>query len=274
MIVLSQGAGLGSLMAAYLAQAYSGRTLIRDRWDRLRFLIENVSTWCKRALGLLHIEVEVSGLERLDLKNKNYLFAGNHMSYLDILVFSSRVPSVFVTSVDMGEVFLLGTLAELGGSIFIERRNRSQVDRDLGNLTDTLRNGFNVVIYPEGTSTNGQRILPFKKTLFMSAVESGREIVPVALKYMEIDGEPFSVRNADRVCWYGDMGFADHFLGILKFKKVKARLEFQTPISTKPEGYPQPSRTEIAEAAWSVVQKAYFSGRPSGFGEPREQMKL
>lgn len=270
-----RGGTIAGLIAAYMAQASLGKVLIRDPHDRLRFFIENISLWGSRALDILNFQIEVVGLEKLDLKNRNYLFVSNHMSYLDVLIFSAKVPSVFVTSVDMGQVFFLGTLAEMGGSIFVERRSRHRVDQDLSNMTNTLRNGFNIVIYPEGTSTDGQKLLPFKKSLLMSAVDSEREIVPVALKYMSVDGEPFGKANADKVCWYGDMTFADHFLGLLKHREVKVQLQFLDPISSKPEGLPgERIRTELAEKSWHAIQAAYFDGRPAPFGEPRSTMAL
>lgn len=270
--VAAKGAKMASLIAGYMAQATAGKALIRDSEDRLRFFVENVSRWCQRALRTMDFEIECVGLEKLQLDQKNYLFVSNHMSYLDVLIFSSKLPSVFVTSVDMGEVFFLGTLAEMGGSIFVERRSRHRVDADLSTMTETLRKGFNIVIYPEGTSTNGQKLLPFKKSLLMSAVDAEREIVPVAVKYMEIDGVPFTKDNADTVCWYGDMTFADHFTGLWKHRSIKVRLEFLDPISTKISTENERIRTELAEKSWLAIQDAYFAGRPIPFGEKRPQM--
>lgn len=268
-----RGARVAALIAGYIAEASAAKLLIRDTHDRRRFYIENIRSWGARCLRVLNFEIEAVGLEKLDLKNNNYLFVVNHMSYLDVLIFSSVLPSVFVTSVDMGQVFFLGDLAEMGGSIFVERRNRQQVDRDLSTMTDTLRNAFNIVIYPEGTSTDGQKILPFKKSLLMSAVEAKKDIVPVAMKYMSIDGEPFTKANADKVCWYGDMTFADHFLGLLKHREVKVRVEFLERIATAPELYGSDRiRTALAEKSWAAIQSAYFAGRPVAFGEVRENM--
>lgn len=270
----SKGATMLSLIAGYMAQATMGRALFREHDDRLRFFIENVSRWCRKALKTMDFEVECVGLEKLDLKKKNYLFVANHMSYLDVLLFSSQVPSVFVTSVDMGEVFFLGSLAEMGGSIFVERRHRQQVDRDLTTMTETLKNGFNIVIFPEGTSTDGQKILPFKKSLLMSAVDSKRDIVPVAIKYMSIDGVPFTKENADTVCWYGEMTFADHLMGLWKHRSIKVQLQFLDPIPTAQAFEGERIRTELAEKSWYAIQDAYFSGREIPFGEPRAKMSL
>lgn len=271
---MAKGAKMASLIAGYMSQAAMGRALVRDHDDRLRFFVENVSRWCAKALKTMDFEIECVGLENLDLKSKNYLFVANHMSYLDVLIFSSKIPSVFVTSVDMGEVFFLGTLAEMGGSIFVERRHRQRVERDLTKMTETLKAGFNIVIFPEGTSTDGQKLLPFKKSLLMSAVDSGREIVPVAIKYMSIDGVPFGKDNADRVCWYGEMTFADHLMGLWKHKSIKVQLQFLEPIPTKQVVEGERIRTELAEKSWHAIQDAYFSGRERPFGERRDQMNL
>ena len=272
MNAIGKAAKMATLIAGYMSQATAGKALIRDADDRLRFFVENVSRWCQKALRIMDFEIECVGLDNLELDTKNYLFVSNHMSYLDVLIFSSKIPSVFVTSVDMGEVFFLGTLAEMGGSIFVERRSRQRVERDLSKMSETLKHGFNIVIFPEGTSTNGQKMLPFKKSLLMSAVESQRDIVPVAIKYMSIDGVPFSKANADTVCWYGDMTFADHLMGLWKHKSIKVQVQFLPAISTKQAVEGERIRTELAEKSWLAIQDAYFSGRPEGFGEKRATM--
>lgn len=248
---------IGGLIGLYLAQASTGKLLIQDRHKRTRFFTQNVTRYSNRALKVLGFEMEVVGLEQLALHERNYLFVSNHMSYVDVLAASSVVPSVFVTSVDMGQVFFLGQMAELGGSIFVERRHRGQIGQDISNLTRALAEGFNVLIYPEGTSTDGQMILPFKKSLLMSAVDGERDIVPVCTQYVEIDGEPFSQQNADKVCWYGDMSFAPHFVSLMATKKVKVRLSFLDPIKVTKES----TRDELARKSFDAIAERYFEGR-------------
>lgn len=249
-------AQVGTMIGLYAAQASVAKATIKERNDRLRYFTENVSKWAGRALDAMNFELEVIGYDEKRMAEQNFLMIGNHMSYVDILVTSSVEPIVFVTSVDMGETAFLGQMAELGGSIFVERRNRSQIGRDLGVIADTLRSGFNVMIYPEGTSSDGQKLLPFKKSLFMSAVEAETDILPVCLKYVEIDGEPFGPENAHKVCWYGDMTFAPHFLQMLKLKRVKAELHFLEPIKVTKES----TRHELAEKAYNAIHAAYFGG--------------
>ncbi len=250
---ITNGVYLTTLIGGYAARGVIAKNIIRNSNTRLKYYTKNVSRRSKQALGRLNFEVKVKGFDADKMAKNNYLIVSNHMSYLDILVISSILPSVFVTSNDLKESGFLGTLAELGGSIFIERRNRSQIEKDLEQMTKTLKEGFNIVIYPEGTSSNGDAVLPFKKSLLMSAVFAGKDIIPVCLKYREINGKPFSLENRDHVCWYGDMTFIPHFLQLLKTKKVVAEIEFLEVVKTTPDS----TRDELASKCYEQISAAY-----------------
>lgn len=249
-------AHVASLMAAYAAQATLGKLTIRDRDRRLEYFTQNVGKWCRRCLDAMRVEVKVVGYDEELFKKNNYLLVGNHLSYVDILVLSSVKPAVFVTSVDLGETKFLGSMAEMGGSIFVERRSRAQIARDLRMMTETLRAGHNVVIFPEGTSSDGSGVLPFKKSLLMSAVEAKKDVLPIVFKYTELDGEPFSTKNADRICWYGDMTFGAHFADILSTKSLRAELHFLDPVSVETFS----TRQQLADEAYARISAEY--GRP------------
>lgn len=247
-----------ALMAGYAGRATMGKFKYRDPKTRLEFFTQNVAHYTRRALKLFNFEIELIGYDPRLMREKNYLVVSNHMSYIDILVLSSIQPCVFVTSVDLGEQFFLGPMAEMGGSIFVERRHRGQINRDINVMTETLKAGHNVVIYPEGTSSNGERVLPFKKSLLMSAVQAGVDILPLTLKYVEIDGEPFCEKNRDRICWYGDMPFFPHFLSLMKTRSVRAQLHFHEPLRVTKET----TRYELADACYKLISRTY--GEPFG----------
>jgi 1-acyl-sn-glycerol-3-phosphate acyltransferase len=257
-------AQVGAMISLYAGEAALGKLRIKNRDERLRFFSKNVGKWSARALKRMNFEIEVFGRDEKMMREKNFLIISNHLSYLDILVMSSIQPTVFVTSVDMGEVFFLGTMAELGGSIFIERRHRGQIDRDLGVMSNALRAGHNVMLYPEGTSSNGQQLLPFKKSLMMAAVEAECDVLPVCIKYTEIDGEPFGVKNADKVCWYGDMTFGPHFLGLFGLKRVKVELHFLDPIKVTAET----TRNELADRCHQSINSVYTCSKLSNGAMP------
>jgi 1-acyl-sn-glycerol-3-phosphate acyltransferase len=260
------------LMLMYTAQATLAKIRIKDPKKRLEFYTRNVSYWTKRCLEVMSVEVEVVGFDTKLMSHENFLMVSNHMSYIDVLALSSIMPAVFVTSVDMQETPLLGDLAEMGGSIFVERRHRSQIGQDISTMSKALRDGHNVMIYPEGTSTDGQKLLPFKKSLLMAAVEAQKNILPVCLKYTEIDGEPFSAANAHKVAWYGEMTFAPHLLQMMKLSKVKARIEFLQPIKV----HANSTRHELAAQAFSAIHTAYTGQAPEADleSEPEQKSKV
>ncbi len=252
------GATVGSLIGMYVIQASMGKLFIKDEARRRRYYIENITRYAKLALKTMNFEIETVGAEGKFGAGRNYLIVSNHMSYIDILCLSSVHSSMFVTSKDMGENFFLGTLAELGGSVFVERRHRGQIERDLTEISEALRQGFDVVLYPEGTSTNGETVLPFKKSLLMAAVEAGVDVLPMTIKYTHVNGEPFSRANADRVCWYGDMDFAPHLLGLFGVKSMRVKLEFLEPIRVTKDS----TRQELAEKAHSAILANYTDAGP------------
>jgi 1-acyl-sn-glycerol-3-phosphate acyltransferase len=249
-VIASKVAGF---VGAYAFEATMAKLLIKDKNKRLHFYSKNVGKWSKRILKALNIDVQVVGRSEKLMRSKNFLIVSNHMSYLDILLTASVQPSVFVTSVDLGEDALLGTMAEMGGSIFVERRKRSLIERDVKNIVEVLRGGHNVILYPEGTSTDGCEVRPFKKSLLKAGIDSARDILPMCLKYTEIDGETFARVNADKVCWYGDMPFAKHLIGLLNVQNIKAEVHFLEPILVTPDS----SRHELAELSHRSINEVY-----------------
>ncbi len=206
-----------------------------------------------RLLKKLNVKVN-SKLAHEDLFDRNYFMVCNHMSYLDILVLSSVQPAVFVTSVEMEKTFFLGDMAKLGGSFFVDRVNRRKMKSEVQALVNLLNDGFNVFIFPEGTSTNGTHILPFKKSLFRVPFQTGYSILPICLKYKTINGEPFSEANCDKVCWYDDMTFAPHFIQLMGLKELEVEVSYQSPLDPKEFA----SHGDLAKAAHDRIASSYF----------------
>jgi lyso-ornithine lipid O-acyltransferase len=254
---LSKSLRFVSHMARYFAEAAKIKLTSSNDAERLRKYSQNASKYSKLALANLRIKIDLKYTSEIDFKKRNYLMVSNHMSYLDAVITSSIQPCLFVTSVDMGEKFFIGTFAEMGGSIFIERRNRSRVEGDRSAITKALKEGFNVVIYPEGTSTDGSKVLPFKKSLLTAAAEAGVEILPMAVKYKEINGQSFQPGNCDKVCWYGSMDFLSHIQGVIGLDSCKVEVSFLPPIQTNPNS----TRDELADSAFSAVSNSYHGIR-------------
>ena len=247
------GIRVGSYVARYAGTAVLTRALVKDESQRRQKFIRNIGRYSRKTLEAMNFEIETVGYKPELFAKNNYLLISNHLSYLDILCLSSVHPSVFVTSIDMQQTFFLGAMAEMGGSLFIERRNRKQIEHDIEKIAGILQEGFDVVLYPEGTSHNGECVHPFKKSLLSSAIKAGVDIMPISIKYKEIDGKPFSKENRDKVCWYGDMHFANHLAEALKLKSVKVEIEFMDPIKVTEES----SRHDLADKCFHAISESY-----------------
>jgi len=182
-------------------------------------------------------------------KDKAGLIVGNHMGFIDILVVNSLMPSLFVTSNEIKETPFLGLLCEMGGCLFVERRSRLNITKELGELIKYLKKGFRVILYPEATSHNGEEILPFKRTLLTSAAHAGVPIYPYAFNYISINGEPFTLKYRDAVCWYGDISFAESYIRFSSLKEVVVEVNFLEPVYPKPED----DRGEVADRVREMI---------------------
>lgn len=149
------------------------------------------------------------------------LIISNHLSYLDILCYSSIGPCVFVSKSEVRNWPVFGRLATNGGSIYVDRKSRTGAGRVAKEIEDTLRRGIRVVLFPEGTSTGGDTVLPFHAPLLESAIRAEAAITPAAIAYEMEHGDP-----RQDVCYWGDMTFATHFLGLLGKGKVHAKIAF------------------------------------------------
>ncbi|MFZ4713893.1 MAG: lysophospholipid acyltransferase family protein [Bacteriovoracaceae bacterium] len=206
--------------------------LLRKGPRKLRILSKSVGRYCRLSNKILGLKINS------DLKpeqSQGLLIISNHMSYLDILVLSSVYPTLYVTSVEMKETLFLGQVCSLCACLFTERRKGKRtamtMKKDIGDIGELLSLGFSTTIFPEGTSTNGMGLLPFKTTLLESAIATQKKILPIAIGYTHIDGKAFDNTNNDIVCWHGDTNFFIHLLGLVKAHEVRVKIKIAHAIS-------------------------------------------
>lgn len=210
-------AAVAVLIASFIVCALIARIVHYGDTARRRSTVRLTAWFIRRLLRLLNITV----ISRAPIPvSFNGLLVSNHVSYLDVLVLYALHPSVFVTSVEIQRSFFLGSMAALGGAVFIERRSRAFLAHEIAKLSSVVQSGFSVTVFPEGTTGNGSGVLPFKTPLLEAARMTGRDILPVCISYVSIDGEPVTERNRDGVCWYGDMGFFPHFMRLLTVRAI------------------------------------------------------
>ena len=152
---------------------------------------------------------------------KSGLLISNHLSYLDILAISAVTPAVFVSKAEVRRWPLFGWFAAISGTVFVDRERRTHVGKVNREIESALDAGALVVVFPEGTSTNGETILPFRTSLLEPAASGNHEISVGWLHYELEDGD---ARN--EVCYWGDHSFFSHVLHMLGKKSIHATLRF------------------------------------------------
>jgi 1-acyl-sn-glycerol-3-phosphate acyltransferase len=253
MRILLKGLGILPLFLAYIVLSGAIRLLPLSPKTKRVAAIGMVSRFARIILMLFGVRVRVKYRDRLHRTGTGPLIVSNHLSYIDILVLSTLVPSVFITSVELKNTMLLGTLDRLSGSIFVERRKPSGLKREIGDITFALGQGLPVVLFPEGTTSNGEHVQPFKKSLFDSAVIAQADIVPVCLRYMRANNKRITPQNRDNVFYYGGVSFGKHLLRFLSLTSVDAEVVPLKAISA----HPGRSRKNLAAETHKVISEAY-----------------
>lgn len=174
---------------------------------------------CARALLRFGVELSVQGNAPT-----HGLIVSNHLSYLDILAFSAALPCVFVSKAEVADWPIIGRFADQAGTIFVRREKQGDGPRANASIAECLRKGVRVVLFPEGTTTNGEHILRFHSTMLRPAIDAGEIITPAAIRY-ELEDGVFE----NEVCWWGNLPLAPHLLNLLGKRAVKARIALGEP---------------------------------------------
>ena len=179
------------------------------------------------------------------------LYVGNHTGYLDTLVAMSVIPGRFVSR-SLHAWPIIGQLALIGGTIFIARTRKSNVVQQVEKLRSLLRKGDGIFLFPEGTSTNGDTIIPFKTSLFAAVEPQDGEwfpVRPVVLVYRTIGGNRIDATNRDYIYWYDNMDFATHFWRLLAARGVEVDVYMlaERRISGNRKEFAQQVRNEMLE---------------------------
>lgn len=202
-------------------------------------------------LKLMNIRLRIHGKPA---EMSPVLFVANHTSYLDIPVLGSLLSAGFVAKAEVAGWPLFGMLAKIQNTVFIERRV-SQVAEQSTLLQNYLAKKRNLILFPEGTSSDGLAALPFKSALFSIVEDSapGQEITvqPVSVTCVEFNGFPMLREERAQYAWYGDMTMIPHLWNVFKYGHFTVEVIFHTPISTNA----YPNRKDLALTCQNTVEK-------------------
>lgn len=219
---------------------------------------------CCRILGL---RIRVIGSPTA---GRPVLFAANHVSYIDITVLGSVIPGSFIAKAEVADWPFFGWLAKLQRSVFVDRQVRSTAtQRDA--IGDRLASGDALILFAEGTSGDGNRVLPFKSALFGAAQRAKGLppviVQPVSLAYTRLDGMPIGRLYRPFFAWYGDADLAPHMWSMVGLGTVEVVVEFHPPTCFSDWGTRKALAAYCHARVSGGVAAALF-GRPQPMPEP------
>ncbi|HKP10995.1 MAG TPA: lysophospholipid acyltransferase family protein [Blastocatellia bacterium] len=173
----------------------------------------------KAIAALLNLKVTAVGTR----PPSPFFLAANHLSYVDIIVLATQANCRFIAKKDVSAWPLIGLLCRGVGTIFIDRENRRDLVRVNRAVGQALAAGGGVVLFPEGTSSQGATVLPFKPGLLELAARAGLAVSYAALSY-SVPGDQTPAHLS--VCWWGDMTFVKHLASLLRLGAIEATLVF------------------------------------------------
>jgi 1-acyl-sn-glycerol-3-phosphate acyltransferase len=226
-------AGTGAVAAA--AAARLGRLRRGDPRERRRARAALLQHSLHRLTALHGVDVAVEGRRPWG----SALLASNHVSWLDPIVLGGLVACVPISKLDVSAWPVVGTLAQQLGVLFVDRGDGHSAMAVLRGAARALADGLAVLNFPEGTTTRGDRVLPFRAGLFSLVRSRGVAVVPVAIAY-----------DPPELAWVGDDAFVPHYLRLAGRARTRATVRFGAPIAPRDVT----SGTELAAMARGRVE--------------------
>lgn len=176
-------------------------------------------TWARCFGALAGMKIEVIGKP----PQPPFFLVSNHLSYVDIMALRAVVTGVFVAKAEIGEWFLAGRMVRDMGNVFINRRNRRDIPRAGEEIIEKLNGGEGVIVFPEGTSTKGEDVLPFNSSFFEFAARTDLPVSYVSISYRTPPGSPPASRM---VCWWDETTLTEHMFRLFSLGEFTAVLNF------------------------------------------------
>lgn len=205
--------------------------------------------WHRGVCRILGLRVIVEGQPHT---GNQVIFISNHMSYLDIPVIGSVLKASFVAKGEVAQWPVFGFLSKLQQTAFVSR-SRTTLGNDKNNLETMLKDGRSMIIFPEGTSTDGRTVVPFKSSLFSIALaDDGTDIwlQPMTLSLISVDDrDPVEQTVRDLYAWHGDMTLNPHLAGFGKIRGATIKITFHAPVRARA----MPDRKILAQTCYESV---------------------
>ena len=224
------------------------------------------SNYYRLLARLLRLRVRIAGRP---VRDRAVLFVSNHVSWVDIVAIGSVLPVAFVAKSEVRQWPLVGITAQNQRTVFVDRNRRHQTADAVGEMVARLKGGTPVVLFAEGTSSDGNRVLPFRSAL-LGAVKHVAEhggaiggilIQPMSICYTGLHGIPMGRQHRPLVAWYGDLDFVPHIKEFIARGAVDAVISYGEPVAIG-GGTDRKALTRQLEGAVRRLTVATLNGRP------------
>lgn len=217
------------------------------------------SNYYRVLCSLLRIRVHVNGEP---VRGRAVLFVSNHVSWTDILVIGSIAPVAFVAKREVAEWPLVGITAKAQRTVFVDRTRRNRTGDTVGEIVKRLGDGVSVVLFAEGTSSDGNRVLPFRSALLGAVGDIDSILIqPMSICYTGQHGIPMGRQHRPLVAWYGDLDFMPHIKAFIAQGVVDALVTYGEPV-TADRDTDRKVMTKRLENAVRRLLAAALRGRP------------
>jgi len=253
------------------------------QWAALKFNWRMRDTlpikYARGLCALLGIRVETFGRP---CRERGVLLASNHTSYLDMPVLAAVIPVAFVAKSEVATWPFFGTLSKLARTVFVERERRSKAAAQSDRIRERLEQGGTIVLFAEGTSSDGNRVLPFKSALLSSADAMVKDpngqmrrvlVQPVSVAYTRLHGIPMGRELRPFFAWYGDMELVPHLWEAFCLGPIDVMVHYHPPLTIDQF----PSRKELAAECERLVADGVahaLAGRPGAVGPAYEDQPI
>jgi 1-acyl-sn-glycerol-3-phosphate acyltransferase len=183
-------------------------------WRQLAF-----EYWARGFARIANMKIEVIG----PVPRPPFFLVCNHLSYMDIPAIRGVVKGVFVAKADIRRWFVAGKIISDMGMIFIDRQNRRDIPKAGAKIISALSDGEGVIVFPEGTTTKGDDVLPFNSSFMQFAAETDLPVSYASISYRTPEGGPSA---SDAVCWWDDTPFVNHMLRMFSLPGFTAIISF------------------------------------------------
>lgn len=205
-----------------------------------RWRNRNFRSWARMSSRLMGITIHVGN----EPPAGGFLLVSNHLSYVDVITLGAQSDCAFVAKSEVAGWPVIGLICRAMDTIFIDRRSKRDIPKVTERIEQTLQRGLGVVLFAEGTSTDGQHVLPFKTSLFDFAARNQVPVHYASVSYVVPAGE---IPAAQSVCWWGDTTFPGHLFRLLQLPAFEANLVYGS------EPIVAGDRRVLAEKLWSAV---------------------